>query len=82
MVFRILDCLLKNSMRKEKPDLNLMFIYNVPFRGIAKMSNGMVTMEMADAMVEAVNGRFFRGMARLLRGFIKNVREKKRRRRA
>ena len=82
LVFRILDRLLKDSMKKETPDLNLMFIYNVPFRGIAKMSNGMVTMEMAEAMVEAVNGRFFRGVGHLIRGFIKNEREKKRRRQA
>lgn len=82
LVFRILDRLLKDSMKKETPDLNLMFIYNVPFRGIAKMSNGMVTMEMAEAMVEAVNGRFFRGAGHLIRGFIKNEREKKRRRQA
>lgn len=82
LVFRILDYLLKDSMKKETPDLNLMFIYNVPFRGIAKMSNGMVTMEMAEAMVEAVNGRFFRGVGHLIRGFIKNEREKKRRRQA
>ena len=82
LVFRILDRLLKDSMKKEKPDLNLMFIYNVPFRGIAKMSNGMVTMEMAEAMVEAVNGRFFRGVGHLIRGFIKNEREKKRRHQA
>lgn len=82
LVFRILDRLLKDSMKKETPDLNLMFIYNVPFRGIAKMSNGMVTMEMAEAMVEAVNGRFFRGVGHLIRGFIKNEREKKRRHQA
>lgn len=82
LVFRILDYLLKDSMKKETPDLNLMFIYNVPFRGIAKMSNGMVTMEMAEAMVEAVNGRFFRGVGHLIRGFIKNEREKKRRHQA
>lgn len=37
------------SIANGKPDLNILFIYNMPFHGIAKMMNGMVSMEMARA---------------------------------
>lgn len=82
LIFRILSRLMKNSEKKETPDLNILFIYNVPFRGIAKMSNGMVTMKMAEAMVEVVNGSFFRGMRHLIGGFVENEKAKRAKRRS
>ena len=36
----------KKSEAQGKPDLNILFIYNMPFRGIAKMTGGAVSMEM------------------------------------
>lgn len=81
LIFRILSRWMKNSEKKEIPDLNILFIYNVPFRGIAKMSNGMVTMKMAEAMVEVVNGSFFGGMGHLIGGFLENEKAKRRKRR-
>ncbi len=60
------------SEEKGKPDLNILFIYNMPFRGIAKMTHGAVSMYMADGMVEVVNGHFFRGMKMIIGGFFKN----------
>ncbi len=49
-----------------KPDLNLLFLYNVPFRGLAKVSNGMVSMDMAEDILLMANGHFFRGCGRLI----------------
>ena len=46
--------------------------YNIPFRAIAKMTGGMVSMEMAYGMTDAVNGHFFRGMGRVIGGFFRN----------
>ena len=69
MVWRILNKQIEKNIRDGKPDLNLLFIYNIPFRGIAKMMNGMVSMEMADAMLLIVNGHRFRGVGKLIRGF-------------
>lgn len=37
LVYRILTGMLNKSMEKGKTDLNIMFIYNMPFRGIGKM---------------------------------------------
>lgn len=55
-----------------KPDLNILFIYNMPFRAIGKMTGGMVDSQMVDGMVDAVNGHFFRGAGKLISGYFKN----------
>jgi len=52
----------KKSEAQGKPDLNILFIYNMPFRGIAKMTGGAVSMEMVYGIVDAVNGHFMRGV--------------------
>lgn len=75
MVYKILTYLKNKSEKKGKPDLNILFIYNMPFRGIAKMTGGMVDVEMAYGMVDAVNGRFFKGMKRLIVGFVSNAKK-------
>ena len=71
-VYRVIKYLLKKSESKGKPDLNLLFIYNMPFRAIAKMTNGMVSMEMVDQILRMVNGHFFKGFTGLIKGFFKN----------
>lgn len=72
MVCWILANMLKKAETKGKPDLNLLFIYNMPFRGIAKMTGGMVTMEMAEGIVLAVNGHFLKGFGKLIGGFFRS----------
>lgn len=73
LVWRILTGLKNKSEEKGKPDLNLLFIYNMPFRGIAKMTGGAVSMDMAEGMVLAVNGHFFQGMRRIIGGYFANA---------
>lgn len=75
LVYRILTRKKEQSEAKGKPDLNSLFIYNMPFRGIAKMTNGAVSMEMVDGMVKAANGRFFAGMGQVIRGYFRNRKE-------
>lgn len=65
----------KKSEDAGKPDLNILFIYNMPFRAIAKMTGGLVSMEMADGIVTMVNGHFFRGLGRVISGFFRNRRQ-------
>ena len=77
LVYKVLTSMKKKSEAKGKPDLNILFIYNMPFRGIAKMTNGMVSMEMVDGMVEVVNGHFFKGMKKVIGGFFRNSKENK-----
>ncbi len=75
LVFRVLNHMKNKSMEKGEPDLNILFIYNVPFRGIAKMTGGMVSMDMAHALTEVVNGHFFKGMGHLIKGFFANIKK-------
>ncbi|HEY0218039.1 MAG TPA: glycoside hydrolase family 3 C-terminal domain-containing protein, partial [Cellulomonas sp.] len=56
------------------PDLNILFLLNMPLRAIGKMTNGMVSAEMVDGIVRIVNGRFFSGTGIVLRGFVRNRR--------
>lgn len=76
-IYYVLTKLKKKSEEKGTPDLNILFIYNMPFRGIAKMTNGMVSMEMVDGMVEVVNGQFLKGMKHIISGFFKNKKQNK-----
>lgn len=71
LVGKILEKKKNQSIASGKPDLNILFIYNMPFRGMAKMMNGMVSMEMAEAILFMVNGHGFRGFGRLIRGFFR-----------
>ena len=66
---RILTNMKEKSIAQGKPDLNILFIYNMPFRGIAKMMNGMVSMEMAEGILVMVNGHFFKGLGQVWRGW-------------
>ena len=64
----------KKSEDAGKPDLNILFIYNMPFRAIAKMTGGMVSMEMVEGIVTMVNGHLFRGLGHTISGFFRNRR--------
>jgi beta-glucosidase len=66
MAFKILTHLKSRAEKKGKPDLNLLFIYNLPFRGIAKMMGGAVDMEMSGGILKIFNGHFFMGLGHLI----------------
>lgn len=76
-LYNVLTNMKKKSEAKGEPDLNVLFIYNMPFRGIAKMTNGMVSMEMVDGMVTAVNGHLFKGLKKIIGGFFRNSKANK-----
>ena len=70
-VCKIMTNMLNKSMAKGKPDLNIIFIYNMPFRAIGKMAGGMVSQKMCRDIVTIVNGHFFRGVGGVISGFFK-----------
>lgn len=72
LVCRILTRKKQRSEASGTPDLNILFIYNMPFRAIAKMTGGAVSSEMVDGLVLMVNGHFWKGLARTVRGFFRN----------
>ena len=71
--YKILTHLKNKSEAKGKPDLNILFIYNMPFRAMGKMSGGMVSDKMVDDIVFLVNGHFWRGLSRLIGDFFINL---------
>lgn len=74
---KIMTNMLNKSIAKGEPDLNITFIYNMPFRGIAKMAGGMCTMEMAEGILTIVNGHFFKGLGRVIGGFFRSGKKRK-----
>ena len=74
-VYKVLTDLKNKSEAKGKPDLNILFIYNMPFRAISKMSGGMVSRKMVDDILFIVNGHFWRGLGRVILDFFKNLSE-------
>ena len=56
-----------------KPDLNVLFIYNMPFRAIGKLTGGQVDKKMVEGMVDAVNGHLFRGLGKVIGGYFSNM---------
>ena len=67
-----LTAIKKKADSKGKPDLNILFIYNMPFRAMAKMTGGAVSMDMVDGIVTLVNGRFFKGLGKIISGYFRN----------
>ncbi len=76
-VYKIMTNMLNKSIEKGEPDLNITFIYNMPFRGIAKMAGGMCTMEMAEGILTVCNGHFFKGMGAIIGGFFRSGKRRK-----
>ncbi len=72
LVGKLLQSLKEKADKKGMPDLNIMFVYNMPLRAISKLSMGLASDKMADDLVFLVNGHFFRGLGRLIRDFFKN----------
>lgn len=72
-----LTAMKKKADESGKPDLNILFIYNMPFRAMAKMTAGAVSMEMVDGIVELVNGHFFGGLGKIIGGYFRNSKKNK-----
>lgn len=72
LVCRILTRLKEKSEASGKPDLNILFIFNMTFRAIGKMTGGMVSGKMVEDILLIVNGHFWLGLGRLIRDFIRN----------
>ena len=77
LVYKALKSNLDKSYEKGVPDLNTMFIYNMPFRAMSKMTGGAVSREMAESIVTIANGHFFRGLGGVIGGYFKNARANK-----
>ena len=73
LICAVLTLLLKQSIARGKPELNILFIYNMPLRALAKMTNGMVSMGMVDGLVMELQGFWIIGLVRVIFEFVKNL---------
>ena len=73
LVWLVLTILLDVSYKRGKPDLNILFQYNMPLRALAKMTNGAISMGMVDGIVMELQGFWVIGLVRVIYEAIKNV---------
>lgn len=74
LIHKLLKYMKDKSLVKGEPNLNILFIYYIPFRGIEKMMGEIISAEMVDSLLLIVNGHFFKGLGRFIRGFFKHKR--------
>ena len=73
LIWAVMTVLLNASYKKGKPDLNVLFQYNMPLRALAKMTNGAISMGMVDGIVMEVQGFWVIGLVRVIFEAVKNV---------
>lgn len=70
----------EESVREKtgQPDLNTLFILNMPPRAMSKMTQGMIDSAMVQAIVKIANRHTFRGIGSFIAGFFRNQSANKR----
>ena len=72
LIWAVLTSLLNASYKKGKPDLNILFQYNMPLRALAKMTGGAISMGMVDGIVMELQGFWVIGLVRVIYEAVKN----------
>ena len=72
LIWAVLTALLNASYKKGKPDLNILFQYNMPLRALAKMTGGAISMGMVDGLVMELQGFWIIGLVRIIYEAVKN----------
>lgn len=53
--------------KRDMANMIIMSVYHMPFRGIAKMTGGIINMPMLDGILMMANGHFFKGLSHTLK---------------
>ena len=61
----------------DKANIMIMSIFNMPFRGVSRMTAGVVNMPMVDGMLMIANGKLFKGLIKLIKEKNRLVRSKR-----
>ena len=71
----------ERGMRKMEesgePNLDMLFQYGMPFRAIFKMGGGMADTVMVEGILTLVNGKFFKGLGQIVKGYFANNKRQK-----
>ena len=73
LVWAVLTMMLNASYKRGKPDLNVLFQYNMPLRALAKMTSGAISMGMVDGIVMELQGFWIIGLVRVIIEAVKNL---------
>ena len=73
LVWAVLTGLLNASYKRGKPNLNVMFQYNMPLRALAKMTSGAISMGMVDGIVLEAKGFWVIGLLKVIVEAVKNI---------
>ena len=63
----------KKEARGEAADVDMQFLLSMPFRALAKLSHGQISMEMVRGIVRLVNGHPISGWLRIAAGYLRNL---------
>ena len=66
LIYQILDKMMKDSEKKGEANLDVLFFYNMPFRGLVNTTHGIFTSGMVDGFVKIVNGHVLSGLGKLI----------------
>ena len=73
LIAGVLTLLLRSGEKRGKPNLNILFQYNMPLRGLAQMTGGIIGEETVDGLVMEVKGFWVVGILRALVGLVQNA---------
>lgn len=73
LIWLVLTALLNASYKRGKPDLNVLFQYNMPLRALAKMTSGAISMGMVDGIVMELQGFWIIGLVLVIIEAVKNL---------
>ena len=73
LVWAVLTMMLNASYKRGKPNLNVMFQYNMPLRALAKMTSGAISMGMVDGIVLEAKGFWVIGLLKVIVEAVKNI---------
>lgn len=72
LIAGVLTLLLRSGEKNGKPNLNILFQYNMPLRGLAQMTDGIIGEETVDGLVMEAKGFWVIGILRALVGLLQN----------
>ena len=72
LIAGVLTLLLRAGEKRGKPNLNILFQYNMPLRGLAQMTGGIIGEETVDGLVMEAKGFWVIGILRALAGLLQN----------
>ena len=71
LIYKVMKSIQDKAIAKGEPNLDILFVFNMPIRGASRMTGGAVNMKMVYGIVDIANGHFFRGLGKVISGFVK-----------